>query len=192
MQPVFVHIPKTGGASILQTCLQYGIPIIDHNLRNPDYVSLADLKARQPDIYSFAVVRNPWDRVVSTYHYLCKGGITPGDQADAARFVTRFADFKAFVMAGFDDREILQQIHFRPQHLWISDDSGIIADRVGRFEKIDLHYTNWCKHLGLPAQTLPHVNKSRHKPYKQYYDAQTINVIREVYAQDIALFNYKF
>lgn len=192
MKPVFVHIPKTGGASILQICLRLGIPVLDHDLRNPHHVSLAEFKACYPDVFSFAIVRNPWDRVVSTYHYLRSGGVTPGDRIDADRFVNRFPDFRSFVMEGFENSAILDQIHFRPQYLWISDGENIIADRLGRLEKIELHYTIWCKEIGVLPKALPHVNMSTHKPYKEYYDAQTIKRIRQVYARDIALFKYKF
>lgn len=189
---VFVHVPKTGGASILQLCLRHGIRVIDHDLRNPNYVSLAQYRSLNPNIHSFAIVRNPWDRVVSSYHFLRKGGIKGGDRLDADRFVNQYKNFSQFVLNAFESREILDQIHFRPQYKWISDDQGVAVDMVGKFEKLQMYFSKWCKSIGLPNYKLPHVNKSTHRSYKEYFDEQTIEIIRNNYRKDIEIFNYKF
>lgn len=189
---VFVHVPKTGGASILQLCLRHGIRIIDHDLRNPNYISLTRYRSLNPNIYSFAIVRNPWDRVVSSYHYLRKGGIKGEDMLDADRFVNQYRNFTQFVLNAFEAREILDQIHFRPQYKWISDERGVIVDMVGRFEKLQTSFSKWCVAIGLPNYKLPHVNRSAHRSYKEYFNEQTIEVIRKNYRKDIELFKYKF
>lgn len=189
---VFVHVPKTGGASILQLCLRHGIRIIDHDLRNPNYISLTRYRSLNPNIYSFAIVRNPWDRVVSSYHYLRKGGIKGEDMLDADRFVNQYRNFTQFVLNAFEAREILDQIHFRPQYKWISDERGVIVDMVGRFERLQTSFSKWCKTIGLPNYKLPHVNRSAHRSYKEYFNEQTIEVIRKNYRKDIELFKYKF
>ena len=163
---VFVHVPKTGGASILQICLRHGIRILDHDLRNPNHLSLAHYREQNPDIHSFAIVRNPWDRVVSAYHFLKNGGIKSEDRDDAERFVRPYSSFTQFVCQAFENGDILEQIHFRPQYKWISDDSGLIVDMVGNFEKLQLYSSRWFKLLGLPNYKLPHVNKSVHNTYK--------------------------
>ena len=189
---VFVHVPKTGGASILQICMHHGVRVIDHDLRNPVYRSLSDVKNDNPDVYSFAIVRNPWDRVVSAYHYLRKGGIKYEDRIDAENFVNQYADFGEFVANAFIGGAILRQIHFIPQYQWLSDESGLIVDQVGKFEKLQLHVSRWLKTIGLPAYILPHVNQSSHESYKNYYSDNTIKIVRRVYARDIELFKYKF
>lgn len=46
------------------------------------YTYLALYGARRFDaMFKFAVVRNPWDRVVSAYHFLAAGGLTEADRA---------------------------------------------------------------------------------------------------------------
>ena len=54
---IFMHIPKTGGASIGQLCMSNRIGAIGHNTRNPNYISLAQYKHSHPDIFSFSIVR---------------------------------------------------------------------------------------------------------------------------------------
>lgn len=191
-EPVFVHVPKTGGLSILRFCAAHGIRVIDHDIRNPNHVSLNRYRLQNPDIFSFAFVRNPWDRVVSCYHYLKSGGIFPGDKADAARFVDRYEDFREFVLEGLQDDAILKQMHFMPQYEWLSDGDDLIVDQVGKFEKLQPAFSRWFRSLGLPDYKLPHVNKSSHKHYKTYYSEDMIRVIRRVYARDVELFKYRF
>jgi len=189
---VFVHVPKTGGASVLQICLRHRVVVIGHDLRHPNYFSLMDYKKHKPDIFSFTIVRNPWDRVVSTYFFLKGGGIKQEDKEDSGRFVDRYSCFDEFVLEAFKDEEILEQIHFRPQHKWLSDDRSLIVDQVGKFEHLQEDCSKWFRLVGLPNYTLPHVNKSTHNQYKTYYTDKTATIIRHIYSRDIELFKYNF
>lgn len=189
---VFMHIPRTGGASIGQLCMSRGIRGIGHNLRNPNYISLAQYRRSHPDSFSFAIVRNPWDRLVSAYHFLFEGGLNIYDSEDADRYVNHYGGFNEFVAAAFKDDAILRQIHFRPQHEWISDEKGIVADYVGRFEELQHHVSACLALVGLPDYKLQHVNKATHKPYQQYYSKASIDIVADVYARDIELFAYKY
>lgn len=189
---VFVHVPKTGGASVLQICLHHRVMVIEHDLRDPNYLSLMEYKKRKPDIYTFTIVRNPWDRVISTYFFLKSGGIKLEDREDSERFVSRYSCFNEFVLEAFKDEEILEQIHFRPQYKWLSDNKRLIVDHVGRFENLQLDCSKWFKSVGLPDYKLPHVNRSKHKQYKTYYTKETIEIIRRIYSKDIELFKYHF
>lgn len=191
-KPVFVHVPKTAGASIVQVCMRSGVAVIGHDIRDPRYQSLAQCKLRYPEIYSFAVVRNPWDRVVSSYHFLKGGGLNEADREDAEQFVSRYKTFDHFIAEGFKDSRILQQIHFRPQYEWLSNDAGLVVDVVGRFEKLQAGCRKWFRSIGVPLKQVPKVNAGRHKPYKVYYSEKTIGLVREIYVRDIDLFNYKF
>jgi len=166
--------------------------VIEHDLRDPNHISLMQYKRRKPDIYSFAVVRNPWDRVVSTYFFLMGGGIKEEDREDAERFVSKYSSFNEFVLEAFNDKAILEQIHFRPQYKWLSDDNKLIVDQVGRFEELQTHCTRWFRSVGLPNYTLPHVNKSGHDQYRTYYTDDTAAIIRRAYSQDVELFKYTF
>lgn len=189
---VFMHIPRTAGASIGQLCMSLGIRGIGHNTRNPNYISLAQYKLSHPDIFSFAIVRNPWDRLVSAYHFLSQGGLNIHDTEDADRYVRHYTGFNDFVAHAFKDDAILSQIHLRPQYQWISNGNEVIADYVGRFEDLQHHVSACLAMAGLPDYKLPHVNKATHKYYKQYYSQDSIETVGNIYARDIELFGYQF
>lgn len=189
---IFMHIPRTAGGSIGQLCMSRGIRGIGHNTRNPNYISLAQYKHSHPAIFSFAIVRNPWDRLVSAYHFLSRGGLNAYDSEDADRYVKHYEGFNEFVSQAFRDNTILAQIHFRPQYQWISDENDVIADYVGRFENLQHHVSTCLALAGLPDYTLPHVNKAAHEDYKQYYSRESIDIVGDVYSRDAELFGYKY
>jgi hypothetical protein len=60
---IFIHIPKTAGASIALSLFN----------EPPRHVHYRDFEIANPDkfrrYFKFAFVRNPWDRLVSSYFY---------------------------------------------------------------------------------------------------------------------------
>ena len=184
-----MHIPKTAGVSLHGICRHHGIQILNHNTRDPNFVSLARYKQHYPGRYAFTVVRNPWDRVVSSYFYLKKGGDRAEDQQDAEKHLP-FDDFRSFVLKGFDSGGILEQIHFRPQYQWVEGEKGIIVNRVALFENLQAGLSRIFGDLGLPGYQLPHHNKSKHQNYRTYYDQETWDIVGRVYHKDVKLFQY--
>ena len=76
-----------------------------------------------------AVVRNPWDRLVSDWHWRRKGGLPLGDLAFPA-FAARACDLAA--SQGWDDdradrRDFSREYrgHFKPQVAYVGGDAGV-------------------------------------------------------------------
>lgn len=134
---IFFHVPKTGGSSI------EALPMWD--AWTGHFPRAAELgqslgPAQWENYFKFAFVRNPWDRLVSLYHYLAT--MTPADRwyqadeqiAQAVRSRRAGTDFRAFCLA-LPTWTHRREFHFWPQHRWICDDNGeILVDFVGRFE----------------------------------------------------------
>ncbi len=66
---IFIHIPKTAGTSLQEL-------LFNKKIFNAHRKSLKIIKkiGRYNDYYKFAIVRNPFDRLVSIYHYYILGG----------------------------------------------------------------------------------------------------------------------
>ena len=67
-----------------------------------------------------------------------------------------------------------------------------IADFVGRFENLQQDFDFICDRIQIPRQKLPHKNKTQHRHYTQYYNEERKEIVRNVFSEDIALFNYEF
>jgi len=185
---IYIHIPKCGGCSVVrpQYYTRFG-----HNLRNENFKYYKDSELRKNSQFSFTFVRNPWERLVSSYKYLSNGGNNPNDLKDYNNLFSKYGSFRNVILNW--DESYLNQIHFKPQCDWICDNAkNIIVDFVGRFENLQNDYDAICDKIAIPRQKLPHKNKTKHKHYTEYYDDETRHIVAEKYAKDIKYFGYKF
>lgn len=140
------------------------------------YLSEADFAA----FFKFAFVRNPYDRYVSY-----------------CAFMTRAegsfdADPKG-VMRHFLKNPPLNHVHFQPQFKFVADADGkILADYVGRVERMQQSYDEICQHIGIPSAQLEIVNPSRRRDYREYFDPELVEGVARFYARDLETFGYDF
>jgi hypothetical protein len=159
---VFIHIPKTGGTSIRAAL---GMASVPYHLTARDMWQIYPASRSK---FSFALVRNPWDRIVSYAHSLPVG--VDWDQPTK-----------------FDRLDLIPQVDF------ILDDAGKpLVDFIGRYETLADDFATICGHIGIPTPPLPHLNRSAHRQYRDYYNDADKQFIAETYADDIAQFDYSF
>ena len=195
---LYIHIPKTAGNSINRA---FGLDWEDHKdlRRYAAELSPADF-ARY---YKFAIVRNPWDRLLSEFNYQRKKS-RPGASRlgvlTATRATRRFRDWVRLVLATPEawpastwGGAVSPGIHrWSPQVDWISLDGRIAVDRVLRLERLKHEFPGVCRDLGVPALPLPHRNRRRHWHYSWYYDAATRELVAQYYRSDLEAFGYEF
>jgi hypothetical protein len=192
---LFMHIPKTGGISLYKAINHPKVRIKGHFIQNPFYLYLKDsLKFYPEKPFVFAFVRNPWDRLVSAFFYLNQGGMNGSDRRDMRKYLKKYrGDFKAFVKEAVAEGWALDQLHLKPQYEWICDDDGsLLTDYTGRFETLRADLEEISAITGIPFQPLEHRNKSKHKPYQDYYTNETREIVEKAYKKDIELFDYEF
>jgi Sulfotransferase family len=200
---LFVHIPKTGGASVEQL-LREACPDA-RTVGKQRHARLQRILRHEPglvDYWSFGFVRNPWSRMVSWYSMIDtwnhRWGPASGRTQDGQwgstrdgnplwRAVAAYADFDEFVLRGTaeHDRLAMPQVDYL-----VGDDHR--ADFIGRTEHLAEDIATIQRELDLPAIELPHRNARSSGSWRDYYTPATRDRIAEVYAKDVAEFDYRF
>ena len=160
----------------------------------------------------FSIVRNPWDLVVSQYHWATrKGAIGRSAWNTAKRFwrePMRLRSNVQTVLANAAQRlygsEPVPFDFFATRLLRFYGDNGdqyfdrsgaLALDFVIRFENLASDYEVLCERLGLHGTGLPSLkSKTRadRKPYSTYYSAKTRESVARTYRRHIDEFGYTF
>jgi hypothetical protein len=205
---IFVHIPKTGGTSMAlaleQRAMKDDILIGDtpkakrrrNRLKGAEsagrlwkHSTLADIdglvSADQIDkTFVFTLVRNPWDRMVSYYHWL-------QDQIfdHPAVRLAKSVDFSKFLNAP----ETRMAMKAMPYRHYVTDVRGRArCNAFIRLESIETDCAPLWDHLGFRLD-LPQKNQSRRiEDYREYYSDHDAALVKSLCAQDIARFGYSY
>lgn len=184
----FVHINKTGGSSI-----ENALGIKFQHKTASEQISEIGLEAWKSR-FTFSFVRNPWDRVVSHYHWRVKT-----NQTGLGLSPIPFNDWVKFSYGENNPKYYDKPKMFMPQIKWITEDNStnrakIAVNFIGRFEKLHTDFGTICSMLSLKTQPdLPHLKPSnRTQDYTQYYNTRSRDIIGEWFAKDVLIFDYKF
>lgn len=186
---IFIHIPKNAGISVSYAL--FGSTGGSHR-KLVDYQRILG-KRIVKRYFKFSFVRNPWDRLVSTYFFLIKGGLTERDQKWTEEHIAQYEDFTDFVMNWLSIEHINDSLHFQEQHLFLTNHNNELdVDFLGRFETLDQDFQSICEHLHID-RALKKTNSSKRKnDYRSYYNESTKAIVAEVYKRDIQMFKYLF
>ena len=183
---IFIHINKTGGTSIEK----FFDPFADQRDVERKHAKVRFYKRNYPnkfrEYFKFAFVRNPWDWLVSRYHW---------SKEHQDLFDFSFAEFIRRLDHGIplsDQAEWLENIALRPQIDRLTVDGQIAVDFIGRFENLQGDFNEICARLGIRAGILENVFKTAHRRYTEYYDDEQRSIVERLYAADIAAFDYRY
>jgi len=201
---IFVHIPKTGGTAMTLAlearAKKDDILIADtpkaqrrkHRLTalRPEgrlwkHSKLSDVRGVLPEaemaqMMVFTLVRNPWDRLVSYYHWLRSQRF----DHPAVR-LAQTVEFATFL------HDPATQISVRGNH-YASYVKGAQAPVFVRLEHLAQDLAPVTAHLGFEPH-LERVNASaRARDWRGYYSDVEIALVADICAGDIARFGYTF
>ena len=176
----FLHIPKTAGTSIASA---FGFGKVHR--------SYEDLRkhAQWGKWHSFAVVRNPWERLLSAYSYLKRRHERP--------YVPGMS-FGCFLRLGYEsynpglyDGEDKTQFWWATQSDWLVRDNEVVVKQIIRFDNLHEEFAKMSKRFNLNL-ILPHVNSSDHVHYRHYYNREDLEIVRKWFAEDIDRFGFGY
>lgn len=179
---IYIHPPKTGGTSVEKLFISDADKTdVPHKHKYSDFFN----EPRYSDYYFFGTVRNPWDRMVSYYHWRIKKKLPMFG-------VENFADWLIFIT----DPHTFRKYNECNWHFTTAiDRQASMLRYVGniiKFENFQEDFNKVCDDIGIPRMTLPHVNASDRGSYRDYYNDHTKGIVADYYAQDIEDYNYEF
>lgn len=211
MAKFFIHIPKNGGMSIRQSdVLKKKIIIAKKDkFKDPTYPKAVRMKmrstgdhhglghARYRDINptftkggAFAIVRNPWSKVVSRYLF-AKSAIEIGDSPE------NYADVRSlehFIEERhkWANQEYMWHRAIRgwyPQLEHVVNDQGIVSCDILRLEHLNEDIE---KYFGIEKMSRPRNITRQKADYKTLYTPRTIQIIADWYKSDIDYWDFDF
>ncbi|MGY8779204.1 MAG: sulfotransferase family 2 domain-containing protein [Longimicrobiales bacterium] len=143
----------------------------------PGYTRHAPLKQVRAQIgssiwdqyFKFSIVRNPWDLVVSQYHWATRAGASDRTLVEAlSRFLTRPTRLRRNLLIfgrwlGFDVQKIsfeffaTYMLGYYPlnRHYYFDHSGRVALDHVIRYENLESGFREVCELIGIPASDLP-------------------------------------
>ena len=202
IKPVFVHISKNAGTSIVATA---GGSITDAGHRTAASWVAQHGSARP----LFAVVRHPYDRVLSEYYYRRgrwrSGEVNPhlenldlafddwvADTFSEGTYRTRSFFERSGVPFPEHDMVGDQLIWFIPQVEWLSDEREVLlTDDLLRYEHLAQDWATFATKYGID-RPLEHANRSsRSARSEQLMGQRSRTLIHEHYRVDFERFGYE-
>jgi hypothetical protein len=179
---IWFRVAKVGTRTILNHFKENGVRL---DVEHPSYIHYSPNLYK--DYFKFALVRNPWDRLVSCWknkvvemNYF---NFNPSD-LEAFQDFTTFVNYIDTLNIATEDR------HLRLQCTLI-DLSNI--DYLGRIENFDRDFHYICDRLNIQDRQITSQNVSfDRKNYREYYDDHLRDKVGQIYGKDIQIFGYEF
>jgi len=194
----FIHLQKTGGSSVQRWLFEHTYSYRFNKHAGFDYV---DKYFDNPGV-CFTVVRNPYARLVSWYHYFLQktqARLTAVEKGYSTVLTPKKLQNKYNVEK---NQQVLEKMNVGFEQWLLNQNKQIkvigyqypIAKRCNIFlklENIDKEFQQIqdLYNIHLP---LPHVNKSQHDHYQKYYTDETIDHVKKHYIKDLDYFGYQF
>lgn len=196
---IFIAIPKTAGHAIrngLRPLMAHhdweqcglfekkSFPISELAKLGHGHLTARQIEAHLPpgtfeDFFSFAYIRNPYDRFVSFSAFINRDN-------DKMK-----CDALGTMKASLSNPNLLLHILMRPQMEFITDPDGhIMVSHLARYENIQDEFDYIRSRAGAEPFALPQINVSKRTSYAEYYDDELQQMVAHHYAKDFDALDY--
>jgi len=205
---IFVWVPKAAGTSLaaaletrggqtlvsvkrIKRCFQnkgvvtfghiYLPALVEAGLVSAEFVSRA---------FKFAIVRNPYDRLISLFEYLKRTYYLP--KTTTFSIFCHYVEERAVEQVGLINHDGLSQLN--PQITWLVDRRGrTMVDKIYRYEELSSSWPDIWQDIGFGDEPpdLPKLNDSqgRGEPY-DYFSESTISIAQKAFRNDFETLGY--
>lgn len=161
------------------------------------------------------IVRNPWDRLVSQFHWQQSHSLTDSEKG-LAKVVNKWKRnmgsvedirynlkkrWRKIVTGGHTPDNSFEEFvrNIRPKYsntpFYFDTSGNPIADMVIKYENLDDGYKQLCDTIGIPYSALPTLKTKprKEKPhYSAMYTDDTRDIVAKQFAREIEYFHYSF
>jgi len=202
---IFVHIYRTGGNSVRKAlgapAVGSAIDILKANEELGVHVNAKDLRQHYHNVgddnfwetaYKFAVVRNPFSWLVSTYKYIV---YSPGHNFNMmVKSMTYMQFLEWYVNTAMTMDRPFGSNKYSTQYEFLYDDNGNrLVNYIGKVEQLGSALQRISKITGVPLQNgIPAINKTNPNlpGWKSYYNKQSVDFVNKHFEKDLETFNY--
>ena len=211
---LFIHIPKCAGMTVRRSdalrgkiipaeakthkSKEYSNAVLQTMKKNGDHHGFEharwrDISKDYTSFYdAFAIIRNPWDRVVSRY-FFAKKVIEVEKKEPVGKH--KIDSFEHFLEERFEwgDKPYMWHRAIRgwyPAYDHVTDEKGKLRCDMMRFEHLN---EDLCKYFNIPKMTRArNVTALNKGTYRDIYTPQTIQIIADWYKKDIDFWGFDF
>lgn len=182
-QYLFLHIHKTGGTSVKDFLIGKTLKKASH-ARASDIIN--EIGYEEFKKYkTFAVVRNPYDRVISAYFYMKNSERIPPS-----------VTLNEFILNKKSEYSMYNEVCATPQYQYLCYDGKVECDVIIKFENLVKDFEQFINEndiIDRGLKNLPHDRKSKRDGYMAYLSGkkEMIKCINEFYEKDFEIFGYK-
>ena len=209
---IYVHIPKTGGTSIRKLLVNLkNNDVLDSDKKKYYYseelkrrkISSIHGKARdylefiEQDLWSkslkFASVRNPWDLMVSSYHWWLQNG-NKFDRLKNMYLDISKMNFEEYLKSSYGANMINECVG-NIEDWFLDKDKNLILDGLVRLEHFENDFLKLIQKSNKKIYNfsdLPKENVTKRKEYQFYYNNHTSLLVEERFKFLIDYCGYKY
>ena len=179
---VFIHINKTGGTSIAKNLGFFSKR--HYSVREVQKIIGFDWH----DAFTFTVVRNPYDRIVSQFEH--------ARMNNHSNIRTNNISFNNWVKFTYDEKRKefrkAGEKFFYTQKEWLQNEfEKIDIDYIIKFENLIEDYKIVQDIIGIKKK-LTHLNSTIREPFQNYYNVESKKIIEDYFKADFEEFNYPY